>query len=144
MLIPIAAVVGFAVWAAARSAPPVVTVEVNELLIRFGLKDAVLGLRREFRIPLASIKGVAVAPVRSVPRTGLRLPGASIPGVLRAGSYGVVPNRDFWMLRRAETVLVIELEAGEPYRRIVLEVPEPQGLAHALRPKVGAYTGTFS
>lgn len=143
-LIPIVAVAVLLVWALGASTSPSVVVDGDKLVIRFSSRDAVLGMRREFRIPLTSVKGIAVAPTSAIPRTGFRMPGAAIPRVLRAGSYGLAPHRDFWMLRRAQMVLVVELQPGEPYRRIVLEVPDPQGLAHELRPKIATYTGTFA
>jgi hypothetical protein len=40
-------------------------------------------------------------------------------------------------------VLVIELQRGEPYRRVVLEVPDPRAEALRLRPALGTYTGSF-
>jgi hypothetical protein len=114
------------------------------LRIRIKGKDAIYSLRRSLVLPVASIKGIAVAPSHLVPRTGLRLPGTSVPGVIRAGSYGTGPTRDFWLVRRAEQLLVLELEPGAPYRRVVLEVPDPHGEVLRLRPVLGAYTGTFA
>lgn len=95
-------------------------------------------------IPVASVAGVAVAPRRLVPQTGFRLPGTGIPGVLRAGSYGTGARRDFWLVRRADLVLVIELHPGGRYRRLVLEVPDPHAEALRLRPHLGSYTGLFA
>lgn len=120
------------------------TVEDGCLRMRITGKDAFYALCRGMSLPLASIKGVAVAPRHLVPQTGLRLLGTGIPRVLRAGSYGTGSARDFWLVRQAEEFLVIELELGEPYRRLVLEVPNPHAEALRLRPMVGAYTGVFS
>ena len=118
-------------------------VEGDSLRIRLTGMDAVYALRRTIRLPVVLVKGVASAPRRLVPETGLRLPGTSIPGVLRAGSYGTGSRRDFWLARRHDRVLVIELAAGAPYRRVVLEMTDPEEAAQRLRPLVGAYTGTF-
>ncbi|HVE73991.1 MAG TPA: hypothetical protein VNA30_02735 [Mycobacteriales bacterium] len=118
-------------------------VEDGSLVVRIKGKDALYCLCRTLRVPVGLVKGVAASPRRLVPATGLRLPGTAIPGVLRAGSYGTGASRDFWLVRRAKHVLVIELEAGAPYRRIVLEVADPNAEAVRLRPLVGAYTGTF-
>jgi hypothetical protein len=116
----------------------------DALRVRISGWDAVWSLCRGMTIPLASIRGIAVAPRAKVPATGLRLPGTGVPGVIRAGSYGTGATRDFWLVRRAGEVLVIELEPGEPYRRIVLELPDPHEVCLRLRPRTGAYTGTFT
>lgn len=119
-------------------------IEDDALVVRIPGKDAFYALCRRLRLPLASIKGVAVGPRSVIPQTGLRLPGTGIPGMLRAGSYGIGSSRDFWLVRRAEQFLVIELEPGGPYRRVVLEVLDPHAEVLRLRPALGAYTGTFA
>jgi hypothetical protein len=130
--------------AGARTASPIeLTVDGAALRIRIRGKDALYALSRGMTIPLSSVEGVSVAPTQTVPRTGLRLPGTGIPGVLRAGSFGTGSRRDFWLVRRAPEVLVIELQRGEPYRRVVLEVPDPRAEALRLRPALGTYTGSF-
>ena len=53
--------------------------------------------------------------------------------MIRAGYYGTGAQRDFWLTRRAEEVLVIELEPGERLRKPVLEVPDPRGTAELLQ-----------
>ena len=139
------AVIVFAL-AATMTRPSRLSIDVEDgaLVIHMHGHDGVLTLRRELRIPLAQVNGVAVAPRRLVPATGLRMPGTGFPGVIRAGSYGVGDSRDFWLVRKAQQVLVFELAPGAPYRRIVLEVPDPHAEALRLRPLVGAYTGTFA
>jgi hypothetical protein len=119
-------------------------VEGESLVVRITGKDALYSLRRTLRLPLGVVTGVAAAPRKAVPQTGMRLLGTGIPGVIRAGSYGTGSARDFWLVRRAKQVLVIELEPGAPYRRIVLEVPDASAEAIRLRPLLGAYTGTFA
>ena len=115
----------------------------DSLVVRISGKDSLYSMSRGMTIPLTSLQGVAVASSASVPRTGLRLPGTGIPGVLRAGSYGVAPRRDFWLVRRADQLVVLVLQPGEPYRRVVLEVPDPKEEGLRLRPITGAYAGTF-
>ena len=118
-------------------------VEADCLHVRLGFWDALYCVRRSLRVPLDHIQGVAAVPTEQVPRTGMRLPGASIPRVIRAGSYGTGSQRDFWDVRRGRQLLVVEMLPGADYRRIVLEAPDPRAEALRLRPRVGAYTGTF-
>lgn len=128
----------------ARRTPKVtLTVVADALQIRLGGVDALYCLKRTLVLPLASIQGVAVATKASVPRTGLRLPGTSLPGVIRAGSYGTGRSRDFWDVRRATVYFVVQLLPGGRYRRVVLELPDPQGEVARLAPVIGVYEGAF-
>jgi hypothetical protein len=138
-----APVVALIVLAARRPGGVRLEVANDEVHVVFTGAAPWLVMQRRLTIPASSVRGVAVVPSRLVPRTGLRLPGASFPGVIRAGSYGTGPQRDLWFVRGAEHLLVIELEPGEPYRRIVLEVPDAHAEALRLRPVLGAYTGAF-
>jgi len=137
------ALVAFLVYGMVRRSAPTLEVRDGELVVTLPWIDAVLAVRRRLRFPLGTVKGVAVAPRASVPATGLRWPGTGLPGVIRAGSYGFGSSRDFWFVRRAATVLVVVLEPGEAYRRLVLQVADPDAVALQLRPDVGAYADTF-
>ncbi|MGF7234980.1 MAG: hypothetical protein ACQSGP_08480 [Frankia sp.] len=131
----------FAIMVSAMLRKPRIDVAVDgqELVIEPRGLDVLWTLRRHVRVPLAQVRGVAVAPLAGVPREGLRLPGAALPGVIRAGSYGMRPRRDFWDVRRAEEILWLDLapEAGAPYRRLILQVEDPRQTATQLRPLVG-------
>ncbi|MCW2673470.1 MAG: hypothetical protein JWP14_2059 [Frankiales bacterium] len=126
-----------------RSPTNRLSVENDVLRIHLGIADKLYCCRSDVVVPVTDVKGVAVSPRRLVPASGLRLPGASFPGVLRAGSYGTGSARDFWNVRRADTLLVIQMRPGAAYRRLVLEVPDPSATAHAMRPALGAFTGTL-
>jgi hypothetical protein len=71
----------------------------------------------------------------------VRLPGTEIPGFIRAGSFGRGPTREFWDVRRGESVLVIQTTAAAPYARLVLEVDDPAGKAAWLRSELGREAG---
>ena len=116
----------------------------DDLTLRLTGAPALLSLCRRLEVPVAAVEGVAVAPRRLVPQTGLRLPGTSIPGRVRAGSFGTGTSRDFWAVGRAEEVLVVHLLPGQRYRRWVLEVPDPRETVLRLRPVLGAWTGSFT
>jgi hypothetical protein len=135
--------VAFLVYGIARTSEPTLEVRDGELVVTLTWVDACLALRRRFRIPVGAVRGVAVAPRSAVPATGLRAPGTGLPGVIRAGSYGFGSKRDFWFARRAKTLLVVVLEPGQAYRRLVLEVADPREVALRLRPDVGAYADSF-
>ena len=101
--------------------------------------DVLYCCRRRVAVPLDAVAGVCVSRRDLVPAEGMRLPGTSIRGVIRAGSYGTGAARDFWDVRKADEVLVIQMKPEcADYRRIVLEVAEPRAEALRLRPMLGA------
>ena len=139
----LAVVLGLLVLGCVR--PPNLRLDVVDgaLRVRVGPLDRLLTTRLQIQVPLALVEGVVAASASTVPRTGMRLPGTSLPGIVRAGSYGSGRHRDFWDVRRGDTYLVVQCREGAPYRRLVLEVPDAHAEALRLRPLVGAHAGTF-
>ena len=122
---------------------PRIDLEVKDgnLVLRFGKQDAALAFKRRILIRLTHISDVTTPARTSVPRHGLRLPGTEIPGFIRAGSYGRGAKREFWDVRKGETVLVIDTIRAAPYARLVLEVDDPAGKAAWLRSQLGREAG---
>src|SRR5881397_2934818 len=144
----LALVVGLAVLAVVVATLPLVlatrgtprialAVEGGHLVVRLGKRDAAFAFKRRISIPLTDISAVTTPSRTSVRRRGLRLPGTEIPGFIRAGSYGRKPSREFWDVRRGETVLVIDTTSRDRYARLVLEVDDPAGKAAWLRSALG-------
>jgi hypothetical protein len=132
----VTAVVGIAVLLATLRRPPRVDVELegDALVVRFGGWDVLWTLRRAVSVPRAQVERVAAADVADVPapERWFRV-GTAVPGVARAGSFGRGDRRDLWDVRTGSRVLVVELRPGAAYRRIVLQVPDPEGPAARLR-----------
>jgi len=70
--------------------------------------------------------------VRRTEGTWLRAPGAYVPGLIRYGSYGREPVREFWMVRRQRRVVVINVRDWA-YHRLILGVSDPEAFAAAVR-----------
>ena len=133
------ALLALLVWNTRRPAALDISVRDDRLVVRMLGWDVIYCCRREVSVPVAAVEGVCVARRESVPAKGLRVPGTSIPGVIRAGSYGSGDERDFWDVRRGEDVLVVQLRPGaDEYRRLVLEVRDPHSEMLRLRPILGA------
>lgn len=116
-------------------------IEDSNLVVRLGKRDATFAFKRRVSIPLTKISGVTTAARTSVPRHGLRLPGTEIPGFIRAGSYGQGAKREFWDVRKGETVLVIDTAGAAGYARLVLEVDDPARMAAWLRGELDRRAG---
>ena len=124
-----------------RRAPKIwLAVEGDDLVVRLGRWDALYCLKRELRFPVIEVEGVAARPSGEVPRRGLRMPGTALPGVIRAGSYGRGQSRDFWDVRNGKRFLVVSLLPVASYRRLVLEVADPDAEARRLQPALGVLT----
>jgi hypothetical protein len=106
----------------------------GQLLVRFGGWDTLWTLRRAVRVPLPQIEQVTVRQIGALrPRWWWRLRGTELPGVLRAGSFVARGGRELWDVRQGAVVVDIELAESAPFRRIVLEVPDPAVAAEQLR-----------
>ena len=112
-------------------------IEAGVLRVRLGGWDPIYALRGRIDVPLDEIADVRVAPRDEVPRSGLRVMGTSFPGLIRAGSFGFGAQRDFWDVRRGRELLVISVQPGQRYRRIILEVTDPQGELRRLQAAIG-------
>ncbi|MEO6121332.1 MAG: hypothetical protein ABIW46_00135, partial [Acidimicrobiales bacterium] len=134
LLAPLAltAVVVLAVVGTARGTGVLVDVGVADgtVVVRPRGINQWWSLRRCISAPAASVVDIGVARAADLP-AGVRSPGTSVRGY-RAGTYGVGAERSFWLRRKAEHVLVIEL-VDRPLRRLVLEVPDPEATAKELR-----------
>jgi hypothetical protein len=88
-------------------------------------------------IPVAHIRAVrADASIARGWWTGIRAPGTSIPGVIRAGTFYEDGKRVFWDVHDPEQTIVIELH-DERYDALIVEVADPRGavekIEHAIR-----------
>jgi hypothetical protein len=89
--------------------------------------NRLFALKGRLDIPKGHITSVDVMPRKSVPPspgTWLRAPGTFVPGLIRHGSYGREPNREFWAVYRQREVLVIGV-ADWAYGRLVLASRDP-------------------
>ena len=115
---------------------PRVDMQVNDdkLLVRFGGWDSLWTMRREVRVPLGQIVQVTVQQVGAIrPRWWWRLRGTDVPGVIRAGSFVARCGRELWDVRQGAVAVDIELAEPARFRRMVLEVPNPELAAEQLR-----------
>lgn len=106
----------------------------GSVALSFGPFETLFGLKRRLDIPRSQITSIEVMDRSEVPRTEgswLRAPGTHIPGVIRYGSYGREPLREFWLVLRQRRVVVMNIEDWA-YHRVVLGSTEPDRLASEL------------
>ena len=103
------------------------TLSVTESDLRVELTpfEEVLGLQRSFTVPRGHVVAArAVSTSEAKSGRGLRAPGTYVPGRIALGTWRFRRGTQFWAVRRAEQVLVVDLR-DERYDRLVLEVPDP-------------------
>lgn len=109
-----------------------VTVEGAEVVVRLGLREGLAARRRQVRLPVSALREVRVE--RSWWRV---LRGRAGHGTWSPGRCSGVRNRpdgeDFVAVRAESTVLCLELDAGAPYRRVAVSVPDPERAERAVR-----------
>ena len=111
----------------------------DSIVVRLDPLDALFAIKRRLDIPRSHVESVDVverADIRHTSGTWVRAPGTHVPGFARYGSYGFEPNREFWMVRRQEEVVVVAVRDWA-YRRLVLGVRDPASLAAELRAMIG-------
>jgi hypothetical protein len=96
--------------------------------------DGLLAARRRLVVPAERIVAATVAPSREVRRPGVVLinTGSYLPGLLYYGRFGSGSAREFWAVRRQQSLVVIECRDWD-YARVVLGVPDPEVVAGTVR-----------
>lgn len=121
--------------------PAEVDLTDDSLEVRLSGGAGVLALKSQLSVPLEHVTDArvqAAGDARSE-RPHLRAPGAHVPGLITAGSYGSGDARQFWYAKRAgegDELLVVDLK-DESYSRIVLEVADPAADAKRISGAIG-------
>lgn len=114
-----------------------IKVRDDEVVVALTGFDRILALKSRLAMRRDRISAVEVmkrAELKPEARPSwLRMPGAHVPGLVRHGSYGIDPFREFWAVYQQEDVLVMSLREWE-YVRLVLGVPNPRDDASQLQP----------
>lgn len=110
------------------------TTEPQALDVRLGGANGLFSLKRRLEVPTHLITSVEAIDRKAIPPgegTWLRAPGTYIPGLIRHGSYGRPPHREFWAVFRQKRVLVITIRDWE-YARVILAIRDPEMHASAV------------
>lgn len=120
-----------------RAAPTVgMVVDDEKLTVQFNGWDRLWALRRSAVVPVAAVRSVTISPINSLqsgaaPSRWHR--GTTLRGLIRAGSGHTAGVAELWDIRAdGGDLLCIDLDDTAPYRRIVLQVPDPEAIRHAL------------
>jgi hypothetical protein len=109
----------------------------DRLQIEFEWYERLWAVRIEpvLDIPLTHISAVTVAEPQSN-WAEIRAPGTFLPGVIKAGTYYTKYGKEFWYVTEDRHYLTLELH-DEPYRRIVLTLPEHRAWCDRIEHQLG-------
>jgi hypothetical protein len=95
--------------------------------------ERVGALHGDICVPLEQVRRASVSTNPFDAVHGLRSPGTGVPGVFALGTWrSRRRGRSFVATYRNQPALVLELEAGQHLRRIVVSTDDAQRLASAL------------
>jgi hypothetical protein len=111
-----------------------VSIEGNKAVFAFLGSHKLWALRSRLEIPLAHIKDVHTDPSPKMGWfQGLKVFGADIPNLFRAGNFYQDGGWVFWDVRHSDKAVVVELH-DEHFQKLVVEVSDPATTVALLKP----------
>ena len=116
-----------------------ISVEEENLVVELHGLERCLAFRRGLHVPLSHVSGARMAG--EIPRKdiGVKLVGAGIPGIIRAGTYAGKEGLVFWDVRNQEKAILVELH-DEKFSQLVVEVEEPEKAISLISDAIAANT----
>jgi hypothetical protein len=103
-----------------------ITVSGESVVLNVKGLDKLWAFKSRLEIPLRNVRSVrADASVARGWWKGIRAPGTSIPGVIRAGTFYQDGKRVFWDVHDPEKTIVLDLH-DERYDQLIVEVLDPE------------------
>jgi len=98
--------------------------------------DKLWSLRSRLEIPLAHINGAQADPHPAMGWfQGLKLAGADLPNLFRAGTFYQQGELVFWDVHQPENTIVVEL-THERYHKLIIEVANPAAAVNLINEAV--------
>lgn len=99
-------------------------------------------LKSRLSIPLEHIKGVYADPEPAMGWfQGLKVAGADIPNIFRAGMFYQKGEKVFWDVRHPKNTIVIEME-DETFSKLIVEVKDPEAAVAEIRAALSDYAAS--
>lgn len=96
-------------------------------------------MKSRLDIPLENLKAVYADPQPAMGWfQGIKLVGADIPHIFRAGTFWQEGNKVFWDVRHPEKTIVLELE-DEGFAKLIVEVEDPEASAQEIQRLIANY-----
>ena len=114
----------------------------DALIVHVEGMDRLFALRSRLEVPLSHVEGAEADPEEARMRWhGIMERGIWVPGPITAGTYYQEGELVFWDVHDPEKTVVIRLK-DERYRRLVIEVEDPEATVARVNEATGASEGT--
>lgn len=111
----------------------IVRVHPDRLEIQLSTAEKMLAFRREpIVIDRGSIRAATITQDPWIWLRGIRAPGIHVPLNLAVGVWKFQGGKDFNLIKRSRTSVVIDVEGGE-FERVIVSTALAGELVHALR-----------
>jgi hypothetical protein len=80
----------------------------DDIIIELSNLEKILSLHNSFRIPITQIIEVSATLLPPTWKE-IRAPGTAIPALIKAGTYYTSRGKEFWMLKKKDNPIRIEL-----------------------------------
>ncbi|VEG54347.1 Uncharacterised protein [Mycolicibacterium aurum] len=104
----------------------------DEVEVRLSTLEKIAGMRRDFRVPVSAVTDVAVIDQPMAAVTGVRAPGAHVPGRVKIGTWRGRDGKTFASARAGVPAVRVDL-VGQPFRQLVISVPDAKTVADRIR-----------
>jgi hypothetical protein len=113
----------------------------DALIVHVEGMDRLFALRSRLEVPLSHVEGAEADPDEARRRWhGIMERGIWVPGPITAGTYYQEGELVFWDVHDPEKTVVIHLK-DERYRRLVIEVEDPEATVGRINEATGASEG---
>jgi hypothetical protein len=113
-----------------------VSISGDELIVDVEGLDKLWALTSRLSIPLANVRGATADPGITKEAFAVKVAGATVPGLITAGTFITEGERVFWDVHDRKNAVVIEL-GGEKYVRLVIEVDDPAATVDLIEGAIG-------
>ncbi|MEV7027031.1 hypothetical protein [Kitasatospora sp. NPDC093558] len=112
-----------------------IVIEAGRLVVRLTAFERIEALHGDVAVSLAAVRSVSVEDQPLTAAHGLRAPGTSVPGVVKAGTWrSSTEGRQFVLANRGLRAVRIELAQGEAdFDVLLVAVPNPEAVAAQVR-----------
>jgi hypothetical protein len=100
-----------------------ITADATTVRVTFPTKEKLLGLVRDYEVPVSSVSGARLVGTWRDDVRGLRV-GLGIPGVWLLGTWIGRHHRQLVALRKNKPAVYLELR-GEKYDELLIETDDP-------------------
>lgn len=109
-----------------------IAVSADRLTVELTTREKLAAVRGDVTVDRSKVTGVRVTDDTLGEVKGLRLPGGAWPGRWAIGRWQRRHGADFVVARRGERGVVIDLADGASFRRLIVDVDDPERVAAEL------------